>query len=222
MIRFILALLLVAYNNLLNLWPAFHRWAYLPANVLAGSALAAVALGPLALSLDDLGLRRPDMALIGAALGLFAATPLFLALHTTPGTTLMADQRVRGDSAAELAFRMLIRIPLGTAAFEELAFRGVMLGLWLPSGEMQAVIATSIVFGLWHIAPTVHGLRVNRVRKFLWPILGAVAFTTAAGLALAYLRLATESLWAPMALHAVVNSFGNLAAFLANRASRSQ
>lgn len=218
--RLILATILVAYNNLLNLWPVFHRWGYLPANVLAGCALAFTALGPLGLDLPVLGVRRPEMLLVGAALGIVAATPLYVLLYTSFGTALLADQRFRNDDLSQLAFRMLVRIPLGTAAFEELAFRGVLLALWLPYGEFEAIAATSVAFGLWHIAPTLCGLRVNRVQSFVWPIIGAVVLTTFAGMFLAYLRVATGSLWAPIALHAVVNSLGTLAAFLANRVKK--
>ncbi len=55
-----------------------------------------------------------------------------------------------------MAYQTLLRIPLGTALLEEVAFRGVLFGVWLETaGARRALIGSSVAFALWHIAPTV-------------------------------------------------------------------
>jgi membrane protease YdiL (CAAX protease family) len=49
-----------------------------------------------------------------------------------------------------------IRFPLGTALYEEVAFRGVLGALWTRrSGERTARTVAAAAFGAWHILPTV-------------------------------------------------------------------
>jgi membrane protease YdiL (CAAX protease family) len=48
----------------------------------------------------------------------------------------------------------LVRIPLGTAVFEEILFRSVFFAFVVRLRDVRTgIIATSIVFGLWHIVP---------------------------------------------------------------------
>ena len=62
-----------------------------------------------------------------------------------------------------LLYELGVSIVLLTAIPEELAFRGVLLGsalrLWSP---LRASLITSALFGLWHIAPTLHTMSDNR------------------------------------------------------------
>jgi hypothetical protein len=55
-----------------------------------------------------------------AAFGLAALTPA-----TRP---LLNDQRIAGLDRRQLAYQVLLRIPVGTVAWEEIAFRGVTPG----------------------------------------------------------------------------------------------
>ena len=74
---------------------------------------------------------------------------------TRPFRRWFADDRVRAESRREVAYETLARIPIGTALFEEVAFRGVLTGLLLrtmAAGPAYAV--SSAVFGLWHVLPT--------------------------------------------------------------------
>ena len=134
-----------------------------------------------------------------------------------PGVSrLLADERAQHEGAA-LAAAMLVRIPLGTALFEEVAFRGVLLAVWLRCCSPKvAVLASSIVFGLWHIAPTAVGLDLNGIAPTtptgLAAIVGGVLITTLAGLAFTWLRWRSDSLLAPVLAHWAANALGLLAA----------
>jgi membrane protease YdiL (CAAX protease family) len=220
-----IAILLAVYNNVLNRWSRFHRGLYVPLNLALTAALLALALGPLRLDLKRLGLGGQQLrsALIGSALAVALAAPLLLASLSPAWARLVADRRVADETGGEIAYRMLVRIPFGTALPEEFAFRGVLVAGWLSLGPVAAAILSSLAFGLWHITPSLNMILINnpraradRVRTwttvFLWVLL-----TSAAGMLLVWLRLETGGLWAPFALHAVFNSLATLAAFFAGR-----
>lgn len=216
----LLAFALVAYNNLLNRWKLFNGWLYLPLNVAAGSALLAVARFELHLDGSALGLSLRGIGLgVGiAAAGLCA----FLPLVSRRGRTLLADERLTGASGLRGAYIVLVRIPVGTALFEEIAFRGVLFAAWQrPVGTVAAAVGSAAAFGLWHVAPTLNLVRANRPgagRRAVWAVLaGGVVLTAAAGLFLAWLRVHAGGIAAPLAVHASFNSASAAAALMAHR-----
>ena len=107
---------------------------------------------------------------------------------------------------------------------EELAFRGVLLGsalhLWPP---WRASLATSVLFGLWHVAPTLRTMKGNAAISGASGtllgqgavVLGAVAVTTAAGLVFCWLRLRSRSLLAPTLAHVATNGLALVVAWVA-------
>jgi membrane protease YdiL (CAAX protease family) len=130
-----------------------------------------------------------------------------------------ATNRFFHDSRAEigggrLLYELTVSIVLVTVIPEEFAFRGVLLGsavrLW---GRWRASSVSSALFGLWHIAPTLHTMSDNRVTsgasgtagEQVLLILGAIATTFVAGLVFAWLRLRSQSLIAPILAHAATN-----------------
>ncbi len=131
-------------------------------------------------------------------------------------SSLLADERAQLGGAA-LAAATLVRIPLGTAVFEEVAFRGVLLAVFLRCCPAKvAVLASILVFGLWHIAPTAVSLELNGIAPTtpagLAAIVGGVAITTVGGLAFTWLRWRSGSLLAPVLAHWATNALGLLAA----------
>ena len=220
-----LAIALVAYNNACNFWPPFHRWAYVPANLLATAITAAFALGPLGLTSTELGIGSVtwgDLA-CGALVGAALAAPLLVATRFRRTRGWVADKRVAPLRGAALAYQTLIRVPLGTALLEEIAFRGALFAAWRSSGFAIATVVSSVAFGLWHVGPSLQMVRVNRPgasgRTLAVVVLVTVVLTTLAGVALVVLRRATGSLGAPFALHAVLNSLATLAGAVAGRAT---
>lgn len=213
-----LAVLLVAYSTVTNLWLSPDRW-YVPRHLLGGALLLAGAL-ELGSSPSDLGLAADRLAAgwrWGATTTVVVAGGVGLVLlgaRRLPAVgALLADRRAR-MAPRTLAWHALVRIPVGTAAFEEVAFRGVLLALLGEvTGVTGAVVGSSLVFGLWHVGPTLATLTINEVttRRLVW-VTGAVVATAFAGAALAALRLVSGSLLAPVLVHWAANALGLLAA----------
>ncbi|MBW3661807.1 MAG: CPBP family intramembrane metalloprotease [Actinobacteria bacterium] len=220
-----LSVALVAYNIVTNL-AVTREWVYLARNLAAGTALVVVAhtvgltwrdlgLDPDAL---EAGLRWGRLVVLGAAVG--AATAGALAAHVGAIERALADQRA-DLPPGRLAYHVLVRIPIGTAAFEEVAFRGVLLGVYAEAvGGAWAVAASSVTFGLWHIGParlTAHLNDRTDPRAVRREIAVAVFVTTVGGVAFALLRLGSGSLLAPILAHASINAFGLLVAAVTQR-----
>jgi hypothetical protein len=65
----------------------------------------------------------------GLRLGAAAAAPVAVAFALAPATParrLLRDKRVAGLSGRQLAYHVLLRIPVGTVRWEEVAFRAVL------------------------------------------------------------------------------------------------
>jgi uncharacterized protein len=199
--------------------------AYVPVNLLTGALLVCLALGAGA-SFGDLGLGRADASTglrWGLAIAGVVAVGLAVGIALPPTRGLFHDQRVADLSGAGLAYEALVRIPLGTALFEEIAFRGVLLALLLRlTSTIPAVAVSSALFGLWHILPTISALRANDLAEGIaatfGAVVGAVVVTGIGGVLLCALRLHTGSLVAPVVAHTATNSLAIAAAFLVQRA----
>jgi uncharacterized protein len=215
-------LALGAYNNLV----ALRRW-YPAVNLSAAAALLAAAASS-GLTPADLGLRR-DRLRPGLRLGSAAAAPVVAAFALAaliPATRpLLNDRRVAGLTGRQLAYQVLLRIPLGTVTWEEIAFRGVLqAALRRVLAEPAATAASSAVFGIWHIRPTAEALAVNRLAPTrgarITVVCGVAAGTAAAGALLSYLRERSGSLAAPALLHLAANCTAPLASGLARTLDR--
>jgi uncharacterized protein len=214
---------LAGYNNLAGARPWHRRW-YPAVNALAAS----VALGAAAasgLTASDLGLRR-DRLRAGLRMGSAAAAPVVAALGLAaliPATRpLLDDQRMAGLNRRQLAYDVLLRIPVGTVAWEEIAFRGVLqAALRRVLAEPAATAVGSAVFGLWHIRPTAEALALNRLaagrRARILGVTTVAAWTAGAGALMCLLRERSGSLAAPVLLHLAANGTGALASALASR-----
>jgi membrane protease YdiL (CAAX protease family) len=83
------------------------------------------------------------------------------------------------------------------------------------------VVWSSVLFGLWHIIPTLNGLKTNELGDQVdsaiattATVAGAVAVTFAAGIAFSWLRLRSRSIVAPMMAHLAVNASTYLVGYL--------
>ncbi|PRY47484.1 CAAX prenyl protease-like protein [Geodermatophilus tzadiensis] len=217
-----LVVLLGAWNDLVV--PRLPERAYAPVNAAATAALLTAARTS-GIPWDELGLRPgrlPAGARWGGACAALVAAGYAAGLAVPACRPLLADARVAGLSGRELVARVLVRIPVGTVLWEEVAFRGVLppvLRRVLPRREAAAV--ASALFGVWHVAPTLQGLAVNGLA--VDPVRRAAAVTTAclgtagAALLFASLRQRSGSLLAPALLHLAANDLGVLAAAVASR-----
>ncbi len=219
-----LAVALAAWNNLVVTRVPGYPGSYVLVNAAAtGVVLVAARRG--GLTWRELGFSRRRLpagsrwgggcaAVVTAAYGTALAVPAL--------RPLLRDARLAGLDGADVAYQVLVRIPVGTVLWEEVAFRGVLLAVLLrllpPAG---AVAVSSAVFGIWHIRPTLAALAVNELVE--GPVATALVVglaclgTAAAGVLLAWLRLRSGSLLAPVLLHLTTNSLGTAAAAAAFR-----
>jgi uncharacterized protein len=221
-------IVLAGYNNLAGLRPWHRRW-YPAVNALAAAAALSTAAAS-GLTTDDLGLRR-DRLRPGLRLGSAAAAPVvaaFALAALTPATRpLLNDQRVAGLDGRQLAYHVLLRIPLGTVAWEEIAFRGVLqAALRRVLAEPAATAVASAVFGVWHIRPTAEALAANRLAAAsgtrITAVTAVVAGTAAAGALLSFLRARSGSLVTPVMAHLAANCAAALASALAVRSTANR
>jgi len=187
------------------------------ANLLAVAVLLA-ATRP---SRTELGLRRERAASGlrwgGLVLGVVGAA--YVVALLVPPLHELLDDAAGTETTAELLLRVLVFIPLGTVLAEELAFRGVLLGLALRVlGPVRAALVTSVVFGLWHLATArTPDAAVQDPLLSAVAVLGVVAATAGAGVVFAFLRLRSGSLLAPVAAHLATNVLGLVAVAIAVR-----
>ena len=211
---------LVTYSSTAQLIPEFNAL-YVPlsltAAVLLGFLAFKVGLGPADLGLEPATLRK------GLSWGLkvaaIVAVALAIAVAVPPLHPLLDDARVEGIGPGLLAYRALIRIPLGTALFEEFAFRGVLFGAWARiTSPLRAAAGSSLVFGLWHVRPTIDVLDANRLAVSsaarVAALAAAVLLTATAGYLFCLMRIHSRSLLAPFIAHTAINSLAILAAFI--------
>lgn len=175
-------------------------------------------------SFADLGLERAALP-AGLRYGLvaLAAVGIALALAAEIPMTEAALHDQRGEiSGGHLLFELLVTVVVLTAIPEEFAFRGVLLGsalaLW---GPRRASLVTAVLFGLWHVQPTLQTMADNaavagaskHAAGQVALVGGAVVVTFVAGLAFAWLRLRSRSLVAPVLAHVATNGLALVAAW---------
>jgi membrane protease YdiL (CAAX protease family) len=209
----LLVAVLAAWNLVINLVVP-EGW-YVPANLAMGAALVLLARRS-GLKAAELGMERRALG-PGLRFGLIAAlvvTVLLLALASWPWVSrFFEDEPFAALGVGGILYQVLVRIPLGTALFEEVAFRGVLLGTMMRHGSTgNAVAVSSALFGLWHIVPTMVRLDQNPAGDYAINGLAhvglvslAVVATAMAGIVFCWLRLRSRSLAAPVVVHAVAN-----------------
>lgn len=190
----------------------------------AGSLLYALTVGA---SWSDLGLA-PSRWLSGLLVGLLISVPILLIIIGVASIPvfrgLFTHEPARHSSSRMTLFELTVRIPFGTALSEEVLFRSVLLGLLLSvySNDV-AVPVSAILFGLWHVMPTLENLRRNdsfnefikeqrhrRIASFLLTIF----ITILAGVGFGCLRLWTGSVVTPWIVHTCINSVAVLSGFV--------
>lgn len=173
------------------------------------------------LSWTELGLGRAQLGpglRLGGWIALVIAAVIMLLVSVPVTRSFFEDTDVVADSTTQRVLMPLVIIPVGTALFEEIIFRGVLLGVLLRVSKRQAaIVSSSVLFGLWHLPPALGHARGEGTAAALGIVVGTLAVTTGAGLLFAHLRLRSGSLAAPVLAHATINSFAYLGAVVAGR-----
>jgi membrane protease YdiL (CAAX protease family) len=201
--------ILGAYNAVVNelLDPTYQGVvALLAAVALLGAAHAA------GLTHSELGLSRSTVGAgvrYGACVAAVVAVAVSLVAWFPSTRDNFLDAEFLDMSVATLLWETLVRIPTVTAGFEELAFRGVLLAsLTGPIGRNRAIVVQALLFGIWHILPTMDAATP------LVEIVVAVSFTALAGVLFGVLATKSRSLVAPFIVHTVTNGTTFTAAWM--------
>jgi membrane protease YdiL (CAAX protease family) len=173
----------------------------------------------------SMGLRR-DRATRGLKFGIAVVAGIVLGMYVVLALSsfddILRDERFVESSIGLLLFHALIRIPLGTALYEEVLFRGVIFGMLARRyTPLKAAVSSSILFGLWHILPVLDAMRTNPVGAHFSGLSGAAAAVLAAvigtfvaGMGLLWVRLFANSILASVIVHIATNSTAIIAAIV--------
>lgn len=214
------ALALLATANILNNVAAARLYLLWGCLAMAGLALLARADGMLARDwgLGPVSRRAAVAALVAAAI---TATGMLVGTRLPGIADAFQDERVAGMSAGQVAFAALVRVPVGTALFEEMAFRGVLLAMLARRfGTAWGVAGSSLAFGIWHAVPSLSLAAGNAaVGSALgshpgWAAVIGVVAAGFAGAFLCLLRIRYDHLVVPLAVHATANSLAYVLAWL--------
>jgi len=159
----------------------------------------------------ELGLGRAGLGkglAVGAAGGAaLAAVPVgFILLAPLLTGDPIANEGITSLSGAGLFWRLAVRVPLGTAFFEEATFRGALYAaLFRWGGVRAALFGTSAIFTFWHVA--VSSLTVaesglaNQPALIFSGVLLSLVGVFVGGLIFAALRWRTGGIAAAATLH---------------------
>lgn len=223
---------LLAVSNVVTNTVLPARW-YVPWNLAVAGATVGLATRLGGRSAADVGVAAGDAGRglrTGAAAAAVVGSAVALATRWPATRRAFVDERGRVEGR-ELAVRVLVRVPAGTALLEEVAFRGALPALLAARPgwtHRRAVVTSSVLFGAWHVLPS---LRLNATNDALGrhlpgtsgqlgAVAGSVVSTVAAGLAFSWLRDRSRSVVAPVVTHAAVNGAGHVAAWRASRMDR--
>jgi len=157
----------------------------------------------------EAGIGRTNLlrsSLIGAGIGLGVAAVVLVALEVGAHLgTPITYQPLRRASISAVLTHALVGLPLLTAIPEELAFRGLLLGLLMRTlTPLRATLVTSAIFVAWHVVVQVQTLAVTNFPS-PWQIVPAMGLAFAGlfagGVIFALLRLSTRNLAAAFVSH---------------------
>lgn len=182
------------------------------APLVTGLAGAGISVGAgLIFGFETIGLvgGEPMSALAwgGASLVIMSVVGM-VALFSDDLSSQIADPRLGALSGGDAFATIFIRIPIFTALIEEVFFRGVLHAALIALYPAETAIWLGAgLFGLWHVGPGFDQARAGAKFGRIGAAHAAVTVvaTTIAGGFLVWLRIETESIWAPVAVHAATN-----------------
>ena len=157
---------------------------------------------------------------VGAILGFAVVGAIVVATASGVAGELVEDDRIVEGSFGLALYHGLFRIPLGTALYEEVLFRGVVFGMLVRRyTPLTAALWSALLFGVWHVLPALDAIDYNQFGEVLTgvggtslAIVGAVLSTFVVGLVFQWIRLYANSIVAPVIVHVASNTTAILAA----------
>jgi uncharacterized protein len=157
----------------------------------------------------EAGIGRANLlrsTLIGAGIGLGLAVVALLALELGAliGSPITYEP-LHGVSMSAVLMHALVGLPLLTAIPEELAFRGLLLGLLMRKrSPWRATLVVSAMFVAWHVVVQAQTLALTNFTS-PWQVVLATSLAAAGlfagGLIFAFLRLRTHNLAGAVLAH---------------------
>ncbi len=209
------SLLLVLYNNIINLLPGqLHAKIYVFFNLFLLFLLLLFSRKYLHLDFADIGYKSENL-LRSLFTGLLFACAILLPFLLVLVLLPVLGIRIRAPivdvgTLPEFLYRIFIRIPLGTALFEESLFRGILYAYLIKKHSFKkTLLLTGIFFAIWHIVPAIKvmssnfqfGLCIVGILMLGVGLIGAFL----AGMYFAVLRRYSRDLYGCLLCHALVN-----------------
>lgn len=223
--------LLLASNLVTNL--VLPDWAYVPWNLGVAGLVVWIATNQDGQHASTMGLSR---ARLGAGLALGAAFSAVLAAVMVAGVAIPSTRGLFMDDRADvgswqIAYKVLVEVPLGTVLLEEVTFRGVLPAMLLkrvasgPRARRTADAVAAVLFGLWHILPSMSlggsndeiAENVDPLALQIGGVVVSVVATAVVAMGLSWMRNRSDSVAAPAVLHTTSNSLGSALAWFTQR-----
>jgi membrane protease YdiL (CAAX protease family) len=126
---------------------------------------------------------------------------LFLPLLIAP-LLILVSSGIHLTDPVQVALAFVFTLAIGFS--EEIAFRGIVLRLFLPQGAMRAAVIASAVFGLLHLGNIFAGQSIPLA-------IVQIFFAALGGLGLAAPYIKTNALWPLIIVHMLVDFTQKLA-----------
>jgi membrane protease YdiL (CAAX protease family) len=212
---FLLAVFLFAYNNIVNfLPPSIHVPIYVWLNLGVLVLVWILCRRYLHLTFSDMGIAKQNLGksiLYGVGLSALVVLPFMVLLWILPGVGF-EPRTPRLETIARDIFwwRILVRIPIGTAFFEEMLFRGIFYGyLMKKMSHAKTIWISSLFFGFWHIVPAYRvvsqDLQLTSPPLFIGVWLLLLLGSVVGGILFAWIRYRTRNIAGSVLAHALIN-----------------
>jgi membrane protease YdiL (CAAX protease family) len=158
-------------------------------------------------------------AAVGGLIGIVIVALFFAAVMLPAAREAFRDDRIIEGSIGLSLYHALFRVPIGTALYEEVLFRGIVFGMLARrTSALAAALWSSLLFGVWHVLPALEAIETNPIGDAFggsWePVVAAVISTFVAGLVFVWIRLYSGSIIAPIIVHVASNSTAIVASAL--------
>ncbi len=159
-------------------------------------------------------LRRGSV--VGGLIGIAIVAFFVAAVMVPTARDVFRDDRIVEGTIGLSLYHALFRVPIGTALYEEVLFRGIVFGMLARrTSALVAALWSSVLFGLWHVLPALDAIETNPIGDVFggsWePVVAAVLSTFLAGMVFVWIRLYSGSIVAPIIVHIATNSTAILA-----------
>lgn len=210
----VISVITIIYISLMHLLPySILSMIYVPANLLF---LLILFLANKNMKLQSIGITPNNLLnslIFGISVAVLTSIPIILFIFFNRDITIDDPRLVQFSSPLMLIYAVFIHILLGTAIFEEIIHRGIILTEFLKlTSTSYAVLLSSLVFAAWHIVstirliwPTIISNANSDVLKYSLLISPFILYFLG-GLLFSWIRLHTKNIAGSIVAHWLINS----------------